>query len=213
VSLGGDHSDVYPAITPDGQRMVFSSYRPAPGDTSAHPSAYLWYVERENGAWGRPVFMAEASELAHYHSQPIFNARGDLYFNRSGWDYRGHSEHVSRWQNGRYGKADTSAAWLALRERAGPGRHLYETTPGYDDTFTLLVIGERPDSGRPGPPDLYASFRTDTGWTAPRRLEAGISTPETENFPFYGPGGRELYFVRDFARFYHLPLDRALGLR
>ena len=54
VILGGDFSDLYPAISPDGMRMVFSSYRPAPGDTSAHPSAYLWYVERRRpGTWSR----------------------------------------------------------------------------------------------------------------------------------------------------------------
>ena len=130
IALGGDFSDLYPAITPDGQRMVFSSYRPAPGDTSAHPSAYLWYVEREGAAWGSPVFMADATEWAHYHSQPIFDARGHLYFNRSAWNYRGHSEHVSRWEGGKYTTADTSAAWLVLRDRMGPRQHLYETTPG-----------------------------------------------------------------------------------
>jgi WD40-like Beta Propeller Repeat len=213
VSLGGDYSDLYPAITPDGRRMVFSSYRPAPDDTSSHPSAYLWYVEREGGSWGEPVFMAEASEWGHYHSQPIFDARGDLYFNRSGWDHRGHSEHVSRWASDRYGKPDTSAAWLAWRNRMEPGRHLYEVTPGYDGSFALLVVGERPDSGPPGPPDLYVSFRSDTRWTPPRPLQAGVNTPLAENFAFYSPGGRELYFVRDFALLLRLPLDRALGPR
>lgn len=213
VRLGGDHSDMYPAITPDGRRMVFSSYRPAPGDTSAHPSAYLWYVERRDGGWSQPVFMAEASAFSHYHAQPIFDARGDLYFNRNTWDYRNHSEHVSRWENGRYGRPDTSTSWIALRERAGPGRFLYETTPGYNGRFTLLVIGARPDSGRSGPPDLYVSFGNGAEWSAPKRLEHGISTPGTENFAFYGPGGRELYFVRDFAHIYHLPLDQALGRR
>jgi hypothetical protein len=213
VSLGGEFSDLYPAIGPDGQRMVFSSYRPAPGDSSAHPSAYLWYVERERGAWGAPVFMAEASEWAHYHSQPIFDARGNLYFNRSGWDYSGHSEHVSRWSGGRFQRPDTSAAWLALRDRTGAGRHLYETTPGFDGSFTLLAIGERPAGGRPGPPDLFVSFRTATGWTAPRPLQSGVNTPATENFPFYSPDGRELYFVRDFSRLYRLPLEQALGQR
>ena len=213
VSLGGDYSDLYPAITPDGRRMVFSSYRPAPGDTSTHPSAYLWYVQRQPSAWGEPVFMAEASEWAHYHSQPIFDARGELFFSRSGWDYRGHSEHVSRWEGEGYGKADTSAAWLALRDRVGPGRHLYELTPGYDGSFALLVVGERPDSGPPGPPDLQVSFRSDTGWTAPRPLQGGVNTALAENFAFYAPGGRDLYFVRGFERFYRLPLDLALGRR
>ncbi len=212
--LGGDFSDLYPAISPDGTRMVFSSYRPAPGDTSAHPSAYLWYVERMGReTWGPPVFLAQASAYGHYHSQPIFDRRGDLYFNRSGWDYHGHSEHVSRWDGARHAAADTSSAWLALRDRIGPGKRLYETTPGYDGSYWLLAIGERPDTGRPGPADLYASFRVDSGWSEPRPLRAGVNTPGTENFAFYARDGGELLFVRDFARIYRLPLEEALGPR
>ncbi|MEO8587889.1 MAG: hypothetical protein ABI432_00830 [Flavobacteriales bacterium] len=38
-------SDLYPAPSPDGSVVVFTSYRPIPGDTSSHPSANLWYVE------------------------------------------------------------------------------------------------------------------------------------------------------------------------
>ena len=213
VQLGGEYSDLYPAMTPDGRRMVFSSYRPAPGDTSAHPSAYLWYVEREGATWGSPVFMAEATAPANYHSQPIFDARGDLYFNRSSWDHRGHSEHVSRWDGDRYGKADTSDIWSSLRGLMGPEQNLYETTPGYGGTYALLAIGERPDTGRAGPPDLYVSFHSDTGWTLPRPLQGGVNTGATENFAFYAPDGRVLFYVRDFARIYHLPLARALGPR
>jgi hypothetical protein len=48
---------------------------------------------------------------------------------------------------------------------------------------------------------------------APRPLQGGVNTPLTENFAFYSPGGRELYFVRDFAGFHHLPLALALGPR
>jgi len=37
VDLGGEFSDLYPTLTHDGQRLAFTSYRPFPGDTSAHP--------------------------------------------------------------------------------------------------------------------------------------------------------------------------------
>ena len=213
VTLGGAYSDLYPAITPDGHRMVFSSYRPAPGDTSSHPSAYLWYVQRDGAAWGEPAFMAAATEWSHYHSQPIFDARGDLHFSRSGWDYRGHSEHVSRWNGSTYGAPDTSAVWLAVRNLTGTGQHLYETTPGHDGTYALAMIGERPDTGRPGPADVYVTFPSEKGWSRPRPLAGGVNSAGTENFPFYSPGGLELWFVRDFAAFHRLPLERALGRR
>jgi hypothetical protein len=76
---------------------VYRAYRPAPGDTSSHPSAYLWCVEREGASWGSPVFMAEASAWAHHQL-----------------GLPGHSEHLSRWDGSRYGPADSSTAWLAL---------------------------------------------------------------------------------------------------
>ena len=57
------------------------------------------------------------------------------------------------------------------------------------------------------------SFRSDSAWTSPRPLQAGVNTPGTENFAFYSIGGRELFYVRDFAAVYHLPLDLALGRR
>src|SRR5690349_6066545 len=46
VTLGGEFSDLYPTISPDGRRLVFSSYRPVPGDTTSHRNAHLWYVDR-----------------------------------------------------------------------------------------------------------------------------------------------------------------------
>jgi hypothetical protein len=157
--------------------------------------------------------MAEASEWAHYHSQPIFDARGDLYFSRSGWDYRGHSGHVSRWEGDGYGTPDSSGVWLALRDRVEPGRHLYEVTPGYDGSFALLVVGERPRQrpARPArsPGVVPVGHRVDGAETAPGRSQ---HAPDGD-FAFYSPGGRELYFVRDFAGFHHLPLALALGPR
>jgi hypothetical protein len=74
--LGGEHSDMYPAITPDGRRMIFSSYRPAPGATAEKPNANLWYADRKGDGWGEPVFMAEASVAGTYHSWVHVGRRG-----------------------------------------------------------------------------------------------------------------------------------------
>ena len=68
--------------------MVFSSYRPAPGDTSAHPSAYLWYVEREGLLVGQAGVHGRGECTGHITTHSSSSTRrGDLYFNRSGWDY------------------------------------------------------------------------------------------------------------------------------
>src|SRR5688500_9919054 len=41
VDLGGDYSDTYPAISKDGKRMAFASYRPVPGVEQKKPNAHL----------------------------------------------------------------------------------------------------------------------------------------------------------------------------
>lgn len=79
VHLGDSPSDLYPSISPDGRRMVFASYRPAPGDTAAgRPNAYLWYAERSGDGWGAPVFMSKAAVFGAYHPQPYFGPEGAL---------------------------------------------------------------------------------------------------------------------------------------
>jgi hypothetical protein len=40
-----------------------------------------------------------------------------------------------------------------------------------------------------------------------------VNTPATEKFALYGPGGRDLHFVRDFATIHRVPLEPALGPR
>jgi hypothetical protein len=63
LRLGGDYSDLYPALAPSGRRLVFTSYRPVPGDTSSHPTASLWYADRVGEGWDRPVPIRAATEL------------------------------------------------------------------------------------------------------------------------------------------------------
>jgi hypothetical protein len=213
LSLGGVHSDLYPAVHPTGELLVFSSYRPAPGDTSPHPSANLWAARREGERWGEPFLLAEPNAYGFYHSQLVFTSDGVLHFKRNTWDYRDGVELETRIQDGVWQPADTSARWLSLRNAVG-SLHVYETMPGPDDSFALLTAAPVDTlTRRPGPPDLHVVYRTADGWTAPEPLQADVNSPLTENFPFFSPGGRELFFVRDFAEFVHVDLAAALGPR
>jgi L-ascorbate metabolism protein UlaG (beta-lactamase superfamily) len=68
VDLGGEFSDLYPALSRDGRRLVFSSYRPVPGQAGAKPNAHLWSAQHTANGWSPPVFMADVATLGHYHS-------------------------------------------------------------------------------------------------------------------------------------------------
>lgn len=210
VVLGGDYSDTYPALSKDGNRLVFSSYRPAPGDTSHKPNAHLWYVDREGNGWGRPVFMKEASKLGHYHSWVEFGYDGGIYFRRTTPDWSSNETLVSRWRNGSYGAAEPVAALSRWKNWRSDVRVAGASFGPTGDQIFLDVATSNPQTGRPAS-DIWVSLKRGDGWTDPKPLGAGVNTDGFDVFPFFSPSGRDMYFVRDFSAFYHVPLNAALS--
>ena len=114
IVLGGEFSDLYPAISRDGSRLVFSCTGQSPVQASGHidgtandpgptkPNAHLWYVDRQGNGWGAPVFMARASTLGHYHSWVQFGDDGHLYFRRTTPDWSQTQTMTSEWDGREY---------------------------------------------------------------------------------------------------------------
>lgn len=213
VDLGGEYSDLYPTISPDGQRLVFTSYRPVPGDTAAHPNANLWYADRAGDRWGPPVLMRAASTLANYDAGPHFGPGGAVYYKSTTPDWRTTHHRVTRWDGTAYGppqEDETIAPW-----QDGPeDRYVWSGTLSPDGTLIILDISPvDAETGRRGATDLWVARRAGGGWSEPRLLAGGVNTPEAyENFVVFSPDGRELYFVRDFAQYYHVAVKAAVAL-
>ena len=204
VDLGGDYSDLYPTISPDGKRMVFSSYRRAPGDTAAVPNATLWYADRTVTGWAPPVPMTKASRVGQYNAGPQFEADGSVSFS-------GGEPLVTRWNGREYGTPLIDARVTRWREWR-KDLFIWGGTPSPTGDAMLLTVSRLdPVSGKRLPGDLWVSRKTGDSWSVPRPLGGGVNSERNDNFPFFSPDGRELYFVRDFARFLHLPLATALG--
>lgn len=209
VDLGGEFSNLYPAISRDGARLAFSSYRPAPGAADHKPKAHLWYVDRYGDRWGPAVFMAKASTPGYYHSWVQFGDDGRLYFRRTTPDWSRTETMTSEWNGHEYDTprpyepAERWKGWRADVTIVGgsPG-------PGVDTVF-LDVATRNPTTGK-GASDIWVSIRRGDSWTEPRKLGAGINSDGYDVFPFVSPDGADLYFVRDFATFYRIPLREAL---
>lgn len=211
VDLGGEHSDLYPAISPDGRRMVFASYRPLPGDTAAAPNANLWYAERVADGWSAPVFMAEASTRPNYDAKPYFGPDGGLYFESTTPDWETTHSLVTRWDGERY---PAPAPFEAVERWRGwcADLHVWGGVLGPDGRFVVHVSERDAETGRPGPSDQWVSVRgADGRWKEPARLGAGLNAPGYDNFTFFSADGTELFFVRDFDRFYRIPVAAALA--
>jgi hypothetical protein len=209
ITLGGDFSDLYPTISPDGRRLVFSSYRPAPGDTSSHRNAHLWYADRVGDRWGTPVFMGKANLLGHYNSGPQFLADGSVHWTATTPDWRSQTSYITRWNGREYSAPEvftTAERWRT----ATPDTRMSLAKLSADQSFAILEVA-KVDGRRQAPPDLYVSYRRGTEWSEPRALVAGVNTGATENFVTISPDAKYLYFVRDFSGFYRVPLDKALA--
>ena len=213
VDLGTSPSDLYPAVSPDGRWLLFSSYRPAPGDTSSHPNAHLWAAPRRGDGWGTPVFLAAASMLGHYHSGLTFAEGGWLHFGRSTPDYRTTTPLRARWAGGRLSAPERysgAARWAGWRK----DRHVWDARPAPGGRALILEVSPVDTlTGRRGPGDLWVSERRGEDWSEPRPIGAGVNSPGTENFIFFSPDGRELFYVRNFDEVRHVSLAAVLAAR
>lgn len=212
VQLAGNFSDLYPTFLPDGQRMVFTSYRPAPGDTARYRNGHLWYADRQGDGWGAPVFMAQVNTLGHYHAGPYFGSEGCVYFQRTTPDWQTTTDHKTCWNGQAFGTpvpVPEVARWTGWQPALN--RYVWQGKFTPDGSALLFVVSRRnPETQRLGPPDLWAAFRQPDGsWTTPRPLGLGINTEAgAENFAFAKDD--TLFFTRDYQRFYHVSLSAAL---
>lgn len=213
LDLGGDYSDLYPSVTPDGQRMVFASYRPAPGDTSSHRNAYLWYTDRRGNEWGPAVFIGPAAAFGYYHSGPIIREDRSVAFARTTPDWRTRTSWTAQWTGSGYATATPQSDDPALPWRTWRAATHYvwggQLSPRGD--FALLDISELDDRGRRRPADVWVSFRRGYDWTEPAPAGGGINRPGSENFVTFHPDGCTIVFVRDFSNFEQVSIDAVLA--
>ena len=217
--FSGVYSDIDPFLSPNGQRLYFSSIRPVDGVMRGDID--LWMVERTSDGWSEPVNLGpavnspDADEL-----YPSVSASGTLYF-ASGplFPQPGLDFDIYR--------AERAGDGFAPREELGAG---VNTQPSPDDAWlqdawefnpeisvdgrTLVFTSLRP--GGFGLGDLYVSHLVRGEWTAARNLGPVVNTPSDEYHPTLSRNGRELYFVRRIPErgdFYVVPTSALDALK
>jgi hypothetical protein len=203
--FGGD----YQTLAADGKRLWFSSRRPANGDTARAAiratQADLFYVDWNGDHWGEPVRVAAPVNTAEMEGYPAPTASGNLYYHsRAAGAAR---DNVDVWRavfsNGTY----QTPAPLPINFEGLEG----EPAPDQRERW-LIYMSLRP--GGKGDCDIWVTYPTRSGWSAPENLEGGVNTEACEWTPKLSPNGETLFFARISGRgnvsdIYRVTLDTA----
>jgi hypothetical protein len=219
--FSGQYTDIDPFITPNGQRLYFSSIRPLDG--APKPDLDIFYMERTPHGWGEPVRLGPEVNTAEDELYASLDAAGTLYF-----------------AAGPFGPTPSSDWNIYVAQRSGSGFAAREAIdaintrlpwnpadPTQDWEFnpeisvdgkTLIFTSLRP--GGYGFGDLYVSHLVRGEWTAPVNLGPAVNTEQDEFHPTLSRDRRTLYFARTIlvggfapSDFYSVPTRLLEGFR
>lgn len=195
VSFSGWWNDSEPAVSPDGQKLFFTSNRPVTARGKPLTATFrnrigtgknIWYVEKKGDDWGEPIHIEGA--LAEYQMvyNPSVAKNGTLYF--SGVlpdDPTKNQIYRSVPVNGVYGKPER----LSFSDTKW--NHM---DPSVDPDERFMVFAANRPSSLGGSADVYIVFRKNGAWGEPINLGEGINSFSTENAPVLASDGKTLYF-------------------
>ena len=188
ASFSSKYSDYDLTMSPSGNRVYFTSLRPASGAGPKIESPDIWYVDRTDQGWGPPVRPREPINTDDWDLYPSESKDGFLYFFSS--------------RPGGFGGFDIYRAAIEgdeLKEPVNLGPPVNtehgETDPCISPDGNYIVFVSRRDEGF-GDGDLYVSFKLPDGtWTKPRNLGAAVNTEHREFCPSVSRDGKHLFFT------------------
>lgn len=88
VSFSGKYMDGGPTFSADGNRVYYYSNRPADEGTVQIKDLDIWFVERQNTGWSKPVNLGKPINSDYTEACPTLSSNGNLYFvsNRNQYD-------------------------------------------------------------------------------------------------------------------------------
>jgi len=198
ASFSGRYSDIDPFLTPNGQRLYFSSIRPVDGVLRGDID--LWMVERTPRGWSEPIHLGpEVNSPNADELYPSASVDGTLYFAsgplfpQPGRDFDIYS--AERAGDG-FAPRQALGSGVNTAPAAGGGpQDSWEFNPEISvDGRTLVFTSLRP--GGYGLGDLYVSHLRQGEWSPARNLGPRVNTAADEYHPTLTRDRRTLFFVR-----------------
>ena len=192
ADFSGRFKDLEPAISPDGKRFFFVSYRPLPKGSPPAGAEDIWVMDRQGDGWSEPQSIGPPINTDRAEFFPSVTRDGTLYFTRRSED-RAESIYRSRWVGGSYQEAEK----LGPEVNAAPTQFNAFIDP--DEKYLIVCSWGREDSL--GGVDYYIVFRDpDDSWRGPINLGPRINTEEGQEWsPFVSPDGKYFFFMSSRA--------------
>jgi Tol biopolymer transport system component len=188
ASFSGAYNDYDLTMSPDGNRVYFTSNRPVDGTGPVLENSDIWYVDRTENGWGDPVRFPEPINTEMRELYPSESRDGYVYFfsSRSG-GFGSFDIYRSALREGEFGAPENLGASINTEEN--------ETDACISPDGDYLVFTSTREGGF-GSGDLYVSFRTDDGgWTQAENLGDAVNTEHLEFCPSVSRDGRYLFFT------------------
>lgn len=210
LNLGNSvSSDLYPTISPDGNQLVFTSYRQVP-DKGWPENAYLWYAEKKKGdQWSKPQFLGNLNQKGKYHSAPAFDASGNLVFRVTEANWETSTTYIAQKNENTYVNPQPYEPVNRWKNRLDD-HYIWGGIPGHTNDYVVLDVSAL-SKNRRLPSDQWVSYLENGEWTYPVPLQKGINRRDSwDTFVFFNPGGSELYFIRDFTELRSIPISKVI---
>ena len=179
--------DIDVSISPDGNKILFSSKRPTHVNDNPKEDYDFWMVKRIGDSWGKPIYLGEEINSERHDYYPVMTNNGTIYFSSQREGVGTNNIYKSMLVDGKYTKAEKL-------DNAINTEHM-EFDPYISPDETLLIFtSTRPESFGSG--DLYISFKNEDGsWTKAKNMGDKINTPGSEYCPMITPDGKYFFFT------------------
>lgn len=179
----GTYRDVDPFVSPDGERLYFSSTRPVEG--TAAKDFDLWYVARTDTGWSGPVNLGAPVNTARDEIFSTLSRNGTLYYSAFRAEGNGVDLYRAAWADG---------AFLPPERLTIGADTMRLTNPAIAPDESYLILASAPT----GQADLYVSRRlAEGGWADAVLLGPAVNSPFTDFAPAVSPDGSTLYFTSE----------------
>lgn len=184
--FSGKHDDSDVFISPDGQKLFFTSNRPVNGNEKKDSD--IWMLFKTSTGWSRPIHLGNTINSPKNEYSPVNSLNGNLYFasERDGGLGQG-DLYVSRFKMGEY----TSPKPLGKPINTPKGEWNICIDP--HEQYIIFEASERPENLSPAG-DLYISYKKGTLWETPIHLSA-INTKGSDLYAHISPNGQYLFYA------------------